>query len=376
MAGSRLIQPPNRCRRIRDLRNGKSNDSIEAVAGVHSAREAQYDNFLRHGRRRHDSWQGGGVIIFGLGGSDLLFGNEGYDIIYGNSGNDTIYGDSDTPSGGGTPDPLDGGDSIGGGEGDDVIQVWNGFNRVDGNAGNDSILGGTERDVINGGAGADTIRAGAGNDVIYVADNDVIDGGAGRDFIRFYGYGISPEVFGVRLDLNVVTAQLARNAGTLTVSGVEDIFGSLIGDWFAGTSGPNYIDGFSGRDVIFGRGGNDWLRGGYGNDLLTGGAGRDTFAFYDTLNVNYNVDTVADFNSADDTLWLDDLYFGFLPKGTLAAEAFVTGRAALEADDRIIYDQTRGLLFFDSDGNGGAGKILFASLGAGTVVVLEDFLVG
>ncbi|EDL49208.1 hypothetical protein ED21_21049 [Erythrobacter sp. SD-21] len=47
---------------------------------------------------------------------------------------------------------------------------------------------------------------------------------------------------------------------------------------------------------------------------------------------------------------------------------FQLGTEADDADDRIIYDQTTGNLYFDADGNGEGEQILVANLGKGTVL--------
>lgn len=52
---------------------------------------------------------------------------------------------------------------------------------------------------------------------------------------------------------------------------------------------------------------------------------------------------------------------GGLSLGTLAAEKFVLGTSASDSDDRFIYNQTNGKLFFDIDGNGGTAKLLVAT---------------
>ena len=62
---------------------------------------------------------------------------------------------------------------------------------------------------------------------------------------------------------------------------------------------------------------------------------------------------------------LDDAVFTGLGLGTLGAGAFRTGSAAQDADDRIVYNQATGQLFFDADGNGAGAQVLFA-LVAGT----------
>lgn len=49
--------------------------------------------------------------------------------------------------------------------------------------------------------------------------------------------------------------------------------------------------------------------------------------------------------------------------------------AAHDADDRIIYDQATGNLYYDADGNLGGAQILFATLETRPVVAAGDFSV-
>ena len=72
---------------------------------------------------------------------------------------------------------------------------------------------------------------------------------------------------------------------------------------------------------------------------------------------------------------LDDAVFTGLSMGALPAGAFVVGTAAQDADDRIIYDQATGKLWFDADGNGAGAAILFATLGTGLGITAGDFVV-
>jgi len=62
--------------------------------------------------------------------------------------------------------------------------------------------------------------------------------------------------------------------------------------------------------------------------------------------------------------------------GQVAAEAFVVGTAAQDADDRLIYDPVTGILYYDADGSGVGARIAVAKLGAGTTVQLDDLWVG
>jgi len=53
----------------------------------------------------------------------------------------------------------------------------------------------------------------------------------------------------------------------------------------------------------------------------------------------------------------------------------VIGSAAADADDRIVYNQATGQIFFDADGNGAGAQVLFATVNAGTVLSASDFVV-
>ena len=53
----------------------------------------------------------------------------------------------------------------------------------------------------------------------------------------------------------------------------------------------------------------------------------------------------------------------------------MVGSAALDADDRIIYDQTTGLLYYDADGNGAGAAVLFAGVAGLPALTAADFTV-
>ena len=134
------------------------------------------------------------------------------------------------------------------------------------------------------------------------------------------------------------------------------------------------LTGNEAAQSIFGNAGANVLDGKGGPDMLWGKAGKDLFAFSTALG-NGNVDGLPDFNVRDDTIGLDDSVFGGLPLGSLARGAFVTGTAARQADDRIVFDPATGHLYFDADGVGGAAQIHFATLTAGLKLTAADFVV-
>ena len=57
-------------------------------------------------------------------------------------------------------------------------------------------------------------------------------------------------------------------------------------------------------------------------------------------------------------------------------ERHVVGTAAADANDRIIYDDATGNLYYDSDGTGAGVALLFATLdNAPASLAASDFLV-
>jgi serralysin len=52
----------------------------------------------------------------------------------------------------------------------------------------------------------------------------------------------------------------------------------------------------------------------------------------------------------------------------------VIGAQANDADDRIIYTQANGALFFDADGNGAGAAVQFATLSTGLALSASDFM--
>ncbi len=150
--------------------------------------------------------------------------------------------------------------------------------------------------------------------------------------------------------------------------------GTSRNDVLRGTNGNDSFHGQGGNDTIYGRGGTDIIVGGAGNDKLYGGAGKDTFFFMARLNARTNVDKIMDFKSADDVFALRQSYFKNAGTyGELNEAAFHLGKTAHDADDRIIYDQATGALYYDADGTGSAAKIKFATLANKATITYQDF---
>ncbi|MDD5214053.1 MAG: M10 family metallopeptidase C-terminal domain-containing protein [Methylococcales bacterium] len=98
---------------------------------------------------------------------------------------------------------------------------------------------------------------------------------------------------------------------------------------------------------------------------LTGGLGKDVFVFASTLS-DFNVDTITDFNVAEDSLMLDRAIFKALNSSNVltAQELFISANAtaAENATQRVIFNTSAQSLYYDADGAGGESAILFALL--------------
>lgn len=159
-------------------------------------------------------------------------------------------------------------------------------------------------------------------------------------------------------------------------------------DVIVGTGNDDHLSGGGGNDRLNGGAGHDLINGGAGNDVLTGGAGVDTFVFSADLSVG-GIDRVTDFNGKiGEKIILNAYVFEELevavkqPKaegardyGVLASSNFTIGKQAQDADDRMIYDQKTGALFYDADGNGVGAAVQFAQFKAGTILKADYFLI-
>jgi Ca2+-binding RTX toxin-like protein len=237
---------------------------------------------------------------------------------------------------------------------------------ITGNAGNNILTGTLGYD--------DTLIGGLGNDT-YVVNNagDVVTevAGAGTDTIQ-----------------SSVTYTASTNVENLTLTGTSSInaTGNTLNNTLTGNSGINNLSGSDGNDTLSGSAGNDILSGGngtdllfggLGNDTLTGGLGNDAFIFNTALNATSNRDTITDFSHADDTIQLSKSVMSALGvKGTLSTDDFKFSTQALDASDRIIYNQTSGALFYDADGSGSSAAVQIASIGnLPTDINYTDFII-
>ena len=129
------------------------------------------------------------------------------------------------------------------------------------------------------------------------------------------------------------------------------------------------IIGNAGINILTGGSGADTLAGGLGNDNLTGGAGNDRFIFNSATGAT-NIDTITDFTTAIDSIWLDKTIFTALAANTsgqaITTAQFWSGAGVVtghDADDRVVYNTTNGALYYDADGNGAGAAVQIAIIG-------------
>ncbi|MDB5468709.1 MAG: hypothetical protein JWR84_269 [Caulobacter sp.] len=294
----------------------------------------------------------GNDSLIGQGGDDILDGGDGDDLLRGRDGNDTSYGGA-------------GNDYLQGGEGDDVMDGGDGFDRaaflllatdpqvgatvdltlqgvaqntghgLDTLIGIEHVSGTIYSDTLTGDNGAnwlwgsvagpggtsgdDILSGGRGDDLLEVSGgNHTLSGGQDIDTVSFFSNGdIGAAGFeGVIVSLALQGAAQDTGHGLMTLTGVENLSGSIVNDVLIGDAGNNilagrdghdFLSGGDGDDLLLGDGqfaiafpvigtsgpitrtddggyaGDDILNGGNGDNILNGGAGIDTVDYTDAL---------------------------------------------------------------------------------------------
>lgn len=313
--------------------------------------------------------EAGNDILAGSQGNDVLVGGAGNDLFFGGAGNDMLRGDggSDRMMGDAGDDRLlggDGADTLIGGKGNDSLAGGLGADRLFGGAGVDRLIGGDGPDYLDGGQGPDVMFGGAGPDV-YIVDNigdQVIEPATKEDFTEIEEM---PDQI-----ISFVSYVLPRFVEVMNLTGTADTngTGNEMNNFLFGNSGDNLLRGLDGDDHISGGSGNDMISGGDGSDNLTGGPGADIFLF-DSDPQNMSQDLIQDFQHDEgDRILLSKTFFsGFDYTGTIRSEDFRAGWMETEpwdASDRLIYDTSSGILYYDKDGIGGEVATVVAWLGS------------
>ncbi len=338
------------------IRSAGEEDSIASIEGISGSDFA--DVFVGSAADEWFRGQNGDDRILGAGGDDWINGGAGADYMNGGPGSDRFFVDN---------------------VGDQVVESnrWAGHDTVESSvdfrmgrkhiedleltgeailgAGNglmNTITGNDQNNILDGGKNNDTLIGGLGNDTYLIrapGDTAVEQAGEGNDAVKAYrSYALEAHVEKLYMQ-NVFT----KDGNPANLNGI-------------GNGLDNTIIGTPYANTIVGR---------EGNDTLKGQGGADTFVFDRALDEATNVDRLIDFGNGDDVFKLKASVFTGLSAGALAADAFVLGTAAADANDRIIYDQTTGQLWHDGDGVGGADATLFATLANKATLEADDFAI-
>jgi Ca2+-binding RTX toxin-like protein len=253
-----------------------------------------------------------------------------------------------------------------GGQGNDVLLGGLGNDLLVGNEGNDRLDGGLGDNTLIGGLGDDIYYVHRPNDVIVEAENggyDIVFAsvdwtlGAHLEDLALVGNAIN----GVGNDLNNAITGNQFNNFLVGGFGNDTLVGGGGNDVLMGGDGDDDLQGGAGRDRLFGGAGNDRLDGGRGRNILIGGAGRDIFVLSSRRKRDRS--TIRDFKPGEDMLQLSRKGFNNkLKRGRMRASQFTLGSSATESSHRLIYNQSTGSLFYDSDGIGGSSQVLIAKL--------------
>lgn len=155
-------------------------------------------------------------------------------------------------------------------------------------------------------------------------------------------------------------------------------------DTIQGSFRDDKLYGYNHDDNIHGFGGNDKIHGGKGNDKLWGYTGNDAFIFDTKLNAKVNVDIIRDWNfikkhgGGEDEIWLNNKIFKAfkgMDQENVSKKNFNVGNKAEKDDHFLIYNKTKGRIFYDHDGKGGDDKVLFAEVKGSPKIVHDDFLI-
>ena len=247
---------------------------------------------------------------------------------------------------------------------------------MDGTSGNDRLYGTGGSDILNGLGGADVLKGYGGNDRLFGgAGLDTIYGGSGNDTYYFASPREIREYARSGTDMVITKSSysLASLAHVENLGADQSVTAALR---LTGNDLANAIVGGKGADTINGGNGHDDIYGMLGKDVLSGGAGSDEFLFWEKPS-STNVDLITDFNSRDDLINLFGTWSrqsALTPK-QLGSDGFHVGKKAADKEDRVIYDQSTGNLFFDADGTGPARQMKFAINVNKAMMTAGDFYV-
>jgi Ca2+-binding RTX toxin-like protein len=360
-------------------------EAFDMIAGARSGSAARVIMTDSSSLELSDKLQGGRIVISGSSGDDVISTDIGDDVLRGGAGDDLL----NAMAGNDRLVFKGGADTLNGGAGADVFEA-----------------NGKVRGVMDGGSGYDTlVISGITATVIdiklaTIVDIEVLDVrdetafGTADQFESFDMIIATDDIGVARINLRLVEAgdlELYRQLGgrdtevhgsngddLIHLSGGDDLISGERGDdSLDGGRGNDELLGEDGSDILIGGSGNDLLWGGSGENVFRGGVGRDRFVFNDSA-YNKELETVADFNSSDDTIYLSRDAFGGFPPGRLEKRYFKDlGEGDRDGDDWFIYDPESGTLYFaDVFEHGSDGMSAFAILMGAPDLSWKDIVVG
>ncbi len=175
------------------------------------------------------------------------------------------------------------------------------------------------------------------------------------------------------MDVNDVLRGTENSDDILGGVGNDSISGFGQDDLLSGENDHDRLSGGTGDDSLIGGTGNDRIFGGDGDDVLRGDSGADAFIFHTMPDASAGIDIIRDFSVVEDTIWLNDTVFTTAgPEGRLKSWVFWTGSEAHDATDRVIYDRSQGILYYDPDGTGATEQVAVAKLTTGLRLSYAD----
>ncbi len=334
-----------------------------------------------------------GDRIYATDADNILRGGDGDDFVYALDGNDILQGDA-------------GSDFLIGGDGTDTAIYTNaigaifadighfvietglqtttvsattaafstdylvGIEHLDGSAYGDRIYGNDIANIIRAGAGDDIVYGGLGDDrLIAGTGSDFLIGEGGTDLADYSAAqgaifaDLAGSVSETALTTGTVSAAIAVQSIDYLIS-IENLNGTAFGDRIYGSAVQNFLNGNAGNDIIYGGDGADTLDGGEGDDTLIGEQGIDVLVgrngvdrfFVSNIDPNTGVDTISDFISATDQIWISRAALGISSSATWA---FVINEinGPVTAPNTFEFNLTTRILTFDVDGPGSGAAI-------------------
>jgi Ca2+-binding RTX toxin-like protein len=292
---------------------------VDRLSGIENVEGSMHNDVITGSALDND--------LQGFAGDDLLVGGAGNDVLdggynnYDSSGN--LPAENDTASyaaaNAGVTVRLDVDgleQDIGADQGLDIL---NAVEHLIGSAFADRLIGAWSNNRLDGGAGDDRIHADGG-----VSDfelrHDTLLGGTGIDtLVLGSDNGYFADGVGAAINLALTTAQVYQGLpfregavpeGFLSISGFENVIGSIGNDQLTGTAGNNLIEGGGGDDTVIGGAGIDTLS--YANSEFHWNVGDSGVVVSLALAVAQNTgaagtDTVSGFENLIGSGWNDVL---------------------------------------------------------------------